>query len=106
MSPDKYGHSHSLVYDNKNASAIAFLALAFILEQDDLRDRFLAMSGLAGPQLKEMAQDRAFQIGILDFLLSHEPDLLAFIETYSLDPQDPIRAQMALQHSQSSPHTR
>lgn len=63
------------------------MALAFILETDQMRERFLSLSGLSGADLRTMAPEAAFQIGVLDFLLGHEPDLLAFAQARNLAPE-------------------
>ncbi len=73
------------------------MGLAHILESDHLRDRFLSLSGLSGSDLGAMASDTAFQVGVLDFLLNHEPDLLAFVKARGLAPEAPAAARNVLE---------
>ncbi len=75
---------------------IAINALGFVLEQDDLRDRFLAMSGVDAAQLREMLSDKAALAGILEFLISHEPDLIAAAQHQSVKPEEIVKAWRAL----------
>jgi len=57
---------------------LALMALAYIAGDSDLLERFLALSGLDLDGLKARAQDPNLLGAILDFLLAHEPDLMAF----------------------------
>lgn len=75
---------------------VAIRALSFVLEQDSLRDRFLAMSGVDAAQLKDMLSDHAALASVLEFLISHEPDLIDAAENQSVKPEDIVRAWRAL----------
>ena len=75
---------------------IAIQALGFVLNQDSLRDRFIALSGVDAAQLKDMLSDHAALASILEFLISHEPDLIAAAEDQSAKPEDLIKAWRAL----------
>ncbi len=70
-----------------NAFSLAFKAVGFILEDDTLRDRFLALSGLSPDEIRASLQQPNFLASVLEFLISHEPDLIAFAEKSSEDPQ-------------------
>lgn len=66
---------------------LALLALAYIAGDSDLLDRFLALSGLDLEGLRGRAQDPALLGAALDFLLAHEPDLLAFAADSQVKPE-------------------
>lgn len=84
--------------DREEASAIALMAFAFILEDSALRMRFLDLSGVDAASLRESLADPHFLAAILDFLLGHEPDLLAFCAANGIDPTLPARARRRLEH--------
>lgn len=75
---------------------IARQALTFIAEDEDRIARFLALSGVGPTEIRTRLQDPAFLGGVLDFLLGHEPDVLAFAEWAGIDPQLPLAARYAL----------
>ena len=72
------------------------MGLTFIIQTDHLRERVLSLSGFSGSDLAPFASDTAFQIGVLDFLLAHEPDLLAFVNACDLAPEAPAAARHIL----------
>ena len=65
---------------------LALMALAYIAGDSDLLERFLALSGLDLEGLKARAQDPNLLGAILDFLLAHEPDLMAFAADSQVQP--------------------
>lgn len=75
---------------------IARQALTFIAEDEDRIARFLALSGVGPTEIRDRMQDPAFLGGVLDFLLGHEPDVLAFAEWAGIEPQLPLMARYAL----------
>jgi hypothetical protein len=75
---------------------LALMALAYIAGDGDLLDRFLALSGLDLEGLKARAQDPALLGATLDFLLAHEPDLLAFAADSQVKPEAIARARRKL----------
>ena len=81
----------------ENAEILAINAVTFILSDEDIAPRFMAMTGADITQVKSNITDPTFLVGVLDFLLAFEPDLLAFCAEYSLNDEDPMRAKMALQ---------
>ena len=78
---------------NENtASTLALSAISFIVANDVLRDRFLAMTGLDGNELKERLAEEDFLASVLEFLISHEPDLIDFAESIEEKPELIVRA--------------
>ena len=75
---------------------LALMALAYVAGDSDLLDRFLALSGLDLEGLKARAQDPVLLGATLDFLLAHEPDLMAFAAHSELRPESIAAARRKL----------
>ena len=78
------------------AAAIATQALAYIASDATRLGRFLAESGLGPESLREAARDPSFLPAVLDFILSHEHDLVDFAAIAGIDPKRIGRAREAL----------
>jgi len=76
--------------------AVAIAGLARLASDDDLMMRFCALTGILANEIRSAARDPGFLVGVLDFYLSHEPDLLAFAEAEGLEPQVIVNARYAL----------
>ena len=61
-------------------------ALTFLAADDDRLARFLALTGILGGQLREIAQSPAGLGAVLDYLLGFEPLLLEFAAEVGIDP--------------------
>jgi hypothetical protein len=59
------------------AATLALQALAFIMADERLRERFIDLSGVTAADLRERLDDDTTLAAILSFLALHEPDLLA-----------------------------
>ena len=79
-----------------NAAALALQALVWILGDEDRAVRFLSLTGLDAGQLRAAAADPATHSAILDYLASHEPDLLACADALDVPPQMLVSAQALL----------
>jgi hypothetical protein len=79
-----------------DAEALAIEALAFIASEPVLMPRFLAMSGIEAQQIRRAADEPGFLAGVLGFLLSHEPSLMAFCDATGTDPAAVGRAGRSL----------
>lgn len=75
------------------ADIIAIRALQFVISDENLCERFLALTGLTPTEIQESVADRGLHLGALEFLLQHEPDAEAFCEASDL----PAGAAMAAQ---------
>lgn len=82
--------------ETEGAEAVGISALQFIAGEPDLMNRFLALSGFAPADLRQAAQQPAFFAGLLDFLLAHEPSLMAFCERSGTAPETVSAARTAL----------
>jgi hypothetical protein len=67
-------------------TAIALRALAATLGEQRLAERFLSLSGIDPPDLRQRASDPDVLVALLRFLEAHEPDLLAIAETLGVKP--------------------
>lgn len=65
------------VLSQDEAEAIAIGALAYIAGDVELTRRFLALSGLEDGDLRQAAGEPGFLAGVLDFVMAHEPVLIA-----------------------------
>ncbi len=80
----------------EQAETMALQAVAFLAEDEDRMERFLALSGLDQGAIRSRIGEPAFLGAVLDHLLGHEPDLLAFAEYAENDPAQILRARAAL----------
>jgi hypothetical protein len=75
---------------------LALQALAFLLADDDRRDRFLGLTGLDAAALRRLPADPAGLGAVLDHLLGWEPLLLEFCSAVDLPPEVIARARRRL----------
>jgi hypothetical protein len=61
-------------------------ALAWICSDDGRADRLLALTGLDAAALRERAMDPATLAAVGDFLMAHEPDLMACADALDVAP--------------------
>jgi len=85
-------------YDPPNdAQVMALNALAASLADQRLAERFLSLSGLTPPDLKQRAADPRFLAEFLQFLEAHEPDLVEIANRISVKPADLVMARHLLE---------
>ncbi|MCB8838483.1 DUF3572 domain-containing protein [Aurantimonas sp. VKM B-3413] len=82
--------------DQSTAKDLAISALGFIASDRVLLDRFLALTGLSVAELRQAAASAGFLPGVLDFILGHEPTLLAFAQASNTPPERIGEARRAL----------
>jgi hypothetical protein len=75
---------------------LAIQALAFIAEEADRLDGFLALTGLERAHIRTAAREPSFLAGVLEHMLSDESLLLAFSQSTGIDPAEITRASRAL----------
>ena len=80
----------------EEAQRIAIGALSFLATDEALMTRFTAVTGIAPGDIRSVATDPGFMAGVLDFLLGHEPDAVAFADTFGVPPEDVVRAHATL----------
>ncbi len=82
---------------NKEAAqAIAISGLQRLADDDDLLMRFCNLTGLLANEIREAALQPNFLVGVLDFYLSYEPDLLAWTEAENINPENVAVARQTL----------
>jgi hypothetical protein len=75
---------------------LAIQALAFIAEEAERLDRFLAVTGLERERIREAAREPSFLAGVLEHMLGDERLLIAFSQSAGIDPAEIARASSAL----------
>jgi uncharacterized protein DUF3572 len=78
------------------AATLALEALAYLAGVPDAFDRFADLSGLDRNTVRERAQEQAFLVAVLDFMLADERLLVEFCSNSSIDPQAVHMARHAL----------
>lgn len=80
----------------EEAETIGIRALAFVAGDPDLLPRFLSLTGIEASRIREAARQPGFLAGVLDFILAHEPTVLAFAAESGLEPAVIAAARRAL----------
>jgi len=81
---------------SEKAESLALQAFVRLAAEDDLLMRFSALTGILPNDMREAAHDPGFLVGVLDFYLSHEPDLLEWCEADNIDPESVAKARFTL----------
>jgi hypothetical protein len=66
---------------------IAVAVLGWLANEPDMFGRFLALTGIEPAQVRNAIGDPGFLAGMLDFLMNHEPTLMAFCEASGIAPE-------------------
>lgn len=82
--------------DETGPETVAVAALAWIASNEDMLNRFLALTGISAGQIRAASAEPGFLAGVLDFLLAHEPSLMAFCNETETDPETVQRAREVL----------
>jgi Protein of unknown function (DUF3572) len=72
--------------NRQDRAAIALQALAWTLADDSRAQRLLALTGLAGDDLRDRLTDPGLHEALFGFLQAHQPDLLACAEALGVSP--------------------
>ena len=78
------------------AQDLSIAALAFIADDAERLQRFLATSGLGPENLRAAAAEPGFLAAILDYLAAHEALLVAFAAHNNVAPETVMRARTLL----------
>ncbi|KAB0676032.1 DUF3572 family protein [Aureimonas leprariae] len=92
----KPGQAAATAAPERDPQRIAIDALGFVAGRDELVRRFLDVTGLEVGHLRAAAAEPTFFVGLLDFLLANEADLMDFAGAAGLDPAEIGRAREAL----------
>ena len=74
------------------AEATAVAILGWLAGEPELLTRFLALTGVMPAEVRNAVNDPGFLAGLIDFLMSHEPTLLAFSEATGIRPEAVVHA--------------
>lgn len=80
----------------EEAQRIAIAALAYLANDEALLTRFISVTGIAPGDMRAAAGSPEFLAGVLDFILGHEPDAVAFAQELGVPPEDVGRARVEL----------
>lgn len=78
------------------AQTIAVQGLAFLAEDDERLERFLALTGLSPDTLRAVVTSPEFLAGVLDHLVADEALLIAFAAAARIRPEDVMDAKHLL----------
>ena len=74
------------------AETIALAALGWILGDQPRADRLLDLTGLTPQVLRDRLAETGVQAAVLEFLINHEPDLVAASEALQIPPEQIVAA--------------
>lgn len=77
-------------------ATLALGALGWVLGDQQRADRLLALTGLDADTLRGSLGDPSVLGAVLDFLASHEPDLVAAAEALGVEPAELMAAREKL----------
>jgi hypothetical protein len=80
-----------------DAATLALQALAAGMADQRLAERFLSLSGIDAPELRQRAGNPRFQAAFLSFLEAHEPDLIAIADAVGIKPSELVEARRLLE---------
>ncbi|MGI9365040.1 MAG: DUF3572 domain-containing protein [Rhizobiaceae bacterium] len=89
--------------DKASAEQIAIAGLARLAADDDLLMRFSGITGILPNDMREAASQPGFLVGVLDFFLAHQPDLLAWTDSDGLPPDAILAARHTLAPQDQGP---
>lgn len=76
----------------QEAEATAVAILGWLAGEPELLARFLALTGVSPSEVRDAIGDPGFLAGLVDFLMGHEPTLLAFSAATGVQPDAVVRA--------------
>lgn len=79
-----------------DAEATAVAILGWLAGEPELLSRFLALTGVAPGEVREAVNDPGFLAGLVDFLMGHEPTLMAFSAATGIRPDAVVHAHAIL----------
>jgi hypothetical protein len=74
------GRDRISIVGNEDAEAMAIRILGWLTDQPDLLSRFMALTGVEATSIRRVAAEPGFLAGVTDFVMAHEPTLMAFCE--------------------------
>ena len=71
---------------------MALQALGWVLQDERRAQRFLDLTGLTPETLRDALAEASTHCAVIDFLCSHEPDLVAAAEAIGVAPETLLHA--------------
>ena len=71
----------------KDPQETAAAILGWLANEPDMLSRFLALTGVAPGELRHAMGDTGFLAGLIDFIMGHEPTLMAFCAATDTAPE-------------------
>jgi hypothetical protein len=84
----------------QEAENVALDAFSFLTSDEERMSRFLAVSGLQPDTIRSAASSPGFFAGILDYVVSDEPLLIALAKELSTKPEHIMQAHWTLSPSE------
>ena len=78
------------------AETIALSGLQRLAGDEELLLQFCELTGILSNEMRQAATQPHFLVGVLDFYLAHEPDLLSWTEAENINPENVMAARMTL----------
>lgn len=75
------------INNREEAEELAVAALLFIANDPELMPRFLNITGINAEDIRQAAATEGFLAGVLQFIMAHEPTLMAFSNQSGYLPQ-------------------
>jgi hypothetical protein len=76
----------------EGAEEIAVAALGFVAADPALLGRFLSITGIEPEAIRQAAREPGFLAGVLQFMIAHEPTLIAFAQSAGIEPASVAQA--------------
>ena len=76
-----------MMLKREDAETLALQAFVFIVADEVLRDRFVALSGIMPEEIKSEIANTSFLVAVLSFLVDHEPDLMKTAQAIGQPPE-------------------
>lgn len=73
--------------DTEFAEALAIQALGHLVQDKEVLERFLSVTGLAPEKIREAAASPGFLAGVLDYMMQNEALLLTFSVNNNIDAE-------------------
>ncbi len=80
----------------QDAQTTAVAILGWLAGEPELLSRVLALTGVMPPEVRHAVNAPGFLAGLVDFLKSHEPTLLAFSDATGIKPEAVVHAHAVL----------
>ena len=97
----KDGRARQMTRDE--AQQLAVDALVYVGANEPLLTRFASLTGIEIAEMRKAAAQPGFLCGVLDFLLGHEPDVLAFAHEQGVTPDQVLAARNVLSGGDPEP---